>query len=64
MTDLSPQAYAFLADVVYRRSHVRLGADRQAFVTGRLANRLRELGCSGFDDYCRLLNAAGGDHEA
>ena len=64
MTDLSPQAYAFLADVVYRRSHIRLGADRQAFVTGRLANRLRELGCSGFYDYCRLLNAAGGDHEA
>lgn len=64
MTDLSPQAYAFLADVVYRRSRIRLGADRQAFVTGRLANRLRELGCTGFDDYCRLLIAAGGDREA
>ncbi len=56
MTELSPQAYAFLADVVYRRSHIRLGPDRQAFVAGRLANRLRQLGCTSFDDYCRLLD--------
>jgi chemotaxis protein methyltransferase CheR len=64
MTDLSPQAYAFLADVVYRRSRIRLGSDRQAFIAGRLSNRLRELGCRGYDDYCRLLNASSDDNEA
>jgi chemotaxis protein methyltransferase CheR len=58
MTELSPQAYAFLSDVVYRRSRIRLGPDRQAFVAGRLANRLRQLGCTSFDDYCRLLDAS------
>ncbi|MFM8634588.1 MAG: CheR family methyltransferase [Planctomycetia bacterium] len=61
---LSPQAYAFLADVVYRRSRIRLGPDRQAFVASRLANRLRELGCATYDDYCRLLGARNGDEEA
>lgn len=64
MSDLSPQAYAFLADVVYRRSRIRLGPDRQAFVAGRLANRLSELGCASFDDYCRLLDSPAGAEEA
>lgn len=64
MSDLSPQAYAFLADVVYRRSRIRLGPDRQAFVAGRLANRLSELGCASYDDYCRLLDAPAGADEA
>lgn len=64
MTDLSPQAYTFLADVIYRRSRIRLGPDRQAFVAGRLANRLRQLGCRNFDDYCRLLDASSDDTEA
>lgn len=64
MTDLSPHAYAFLADVVYRRSRIRLGPDRQAFVAGRLVNRLRDLGCASFDDYCQLLDASRGDDEA
>lgn len=64
MPELSPQAYAFLADVVYRRSRIRLGPDRQAFVAGRLSNRLSELGCTSFDDYCRLLDAPAGADEA
>jgi chemotaxis protein methyltransferase CheR len=64
MSDLSPQAYTFLADIVYRRSRIRLGPDRQAFVAGRLANRLSELGCTSFDDYCRLLDAPAGADEA
>lgn len=64
MSELSPQAYAFLADVVYRRSRIRLGPDRQAFVAGRLANRLSELGCVSFDHYCRLLDTPAGADEA
>lgn len=64
MIDLSPQAYAFLADVVYRSSRIRLGPDRHAFVVGRLANRLLELRCPTFDDYCRLLDSPGGADES
>jgi chemotaxis protein methyltransferase CheR len=61
---LSPRAYAFLAELVYDRSRIRLGPDRQAFVAGRLTNRLRELGCRSFEEYCGLLSAARSDEEA
>jgi chemotaxis protein methyltransferase CheR len=55
--ELSERAYAFLADLVYRQSRIRLGPDKRAFVAGRLAGRLRAIGCGSYDDYCRLLNA-------
>ena len=61
---LSERAYAFLADLVYRRSRICLGSDRQAFVAGRLAGRLRELGCGSYEDYCGLLRTQRGDDEA
>lgn len=57
------RAYAFLADLVYRRSRIRLGADKLGFVAGRLAGRLRTLGLTTYEDYCRLL-AAGNTEEA
>ncbi len=58
---LSERAYAFLTDLVYRRSRIRLGPDKRAFVAGRLAGRLRAIGCGSYDDYCRLLDAPAGD---
>jgi len=58
------RSYAFLAELVYRRSHIRLGPDKRAFVAGRLAGRLRSLGLRSYDDYCRQLEAAGGEAEA
>ena len=61
---LSERAYAFLADLVYRRSHIRLGTDKQAFVAGRLASRLRQIGCPTYEDYCSLLESASADEEA
>jgi len=57
------RSYEFLADLVYRRSHIRLGPDKRAFVAGRLASRLRSLGLTNFGDYCRLL-ATGNVDEA
>ena len=57
------RAYAFLANLVYRRSRIRLGPDKRAFVAGRLAGRLRSLGLTSYDDYCRLLSP-GNDEEA
>ncbi len=57
------RSYAFLADLVYRRSHIRLGPDKRAFVAGRLSGRLRSLGLTSYADYCRLL-ATGNVDEA
>lgn len=68
MTDfelpISQRAYAFLAELVYDRSRIRLGPDRQAFVAGRLTGRVRELGCRSFEEYCSRLTASASDEEA
>ncbi len=58
------RSYAFLADMIYRRSRIRLGPDKKALVAGRLGGRLRSLGLAGYDDYCRLLAGSGGEAEA
>jgi len=60
---LSQQSYAYLADLVHRRSRIRLGADRQALVAGRLGQRLRTLGLASYEDYCRLLESPEGRDE-
>jgi chemotaxis protein methyltransferase CheR len=60
---LSQQAFAFLAELVYDRSRIRLGPDKQALVAGRLGPRLQKLGCGSFDDYVRLLASAEGEEE-
>jgi chemotaxis protein methyltransferase CheR len=60
---LSPAAYGFLAELVYQRSRIRLGPDKQALVAGRLGRRIQTLGCANFEDYCRLLKSPGGEEE-
>ena len=60
---LSPAAYGFLAELVYRRSRIRLGPDKQALVAGRLGRRIQALGCPSFEDYCRLLRSPRGEDE-
>ena len=61
---LSERAYRFLADLVYSHSRIRLGPDKQAFVAGRLAARLRAIGCPSYEDYCNLLGSADAGEEA
>ena len=61
---LTDRAYAFLTDLIYRRSRIRLGPDKRALVAGRLAGRLRDLGCDSFDDYCGLLGSPNEADEA
>jgi len=60
---LTPQSYTFLANLVYERSRIRLGPDRQPLVTGRLAQRLRSLGIGSFEEYCGLLESPSGIEE-
>lgn len=60
---ISTEAYRFIADMVYEHSRIRLGADKQALVTGRLAKRLRALKLDSFEDYCKFLQSAAGEEE-
>ena len=60
---LSPQAYRFIAGLVYEHSRIRLGSDKQALVSGRLGKRVRQLGLGSFEEYCDLLHSAAGGEE-
>jgi len=60
---LTPEAYSFLAELIYERSRIRLGADKHALMAGRLGQRLRTLGIADYDEYCRLLQSPEGEGE-
>ena len=60
---ISPEAYGFLAEVVYEHSRIRLGTDKQALVTGRLGKRLHQLGIASFEAYCEFLQTEAGSQE-
>lgn len=60
---ISPKAYRFIADKVYEHSRIRLGDDKQALVSGRLAKRLRQLNLDSFESYCEVLASAQGHEE-
>jgi chemotaxis protein methyltransferase CheR len=57
---LSPEAYQFLTELVYERSRIRLGPDKQAMVVFRLTKRLRQLNLESFEEYCDLLQTGDG----
>jgi len=59
---ISPRDFDFLSRLVYDRSRICLGPEKQPLVAGRLARHIRSLGCTGFADYCgRLATPAGAD---
>lgn len=60
---LSANEYRLIADKVYAYSRIRLGDDKQALVTGRLAKRLRQLNLESFEEYCRILDSERGQQE-
>ena len=60
---ISTEAYQFIADKVYQHSRIRLGNDKQALVSGRLAKRLRQLNLDSFESYCEVLASAKGQEE-
>jgi chemotaxis protein methyltransferase CheR len=61
--DLSAATFRFLANIVYARSRIRLGADKKSLVAGRLARHLEARGCTSFADYCHLLQRPGAEDE-
>ncbi len=60
---ISPEAYRHIADKVYQHSRIRLGEDKQALVSGRLAKRLRQLNIDSFEAYCEFLESSKGAEE-
>jgi chemotaxis protein methyltransferase CheR len=60
---LSAAEYRLIAGKVYAHSRIRLGDDKQALVTGRLAKRLRQLNLESFAEYCALLESDHGGKE-
>lgn len=62
-TSISKQAYAYLAELIYRYSRIHLGEHKQQLLTSRLRKRRVELRLKDFDAYCELLKARTNDEE-
>jgi chemotaxis protein methyltransferase CheR len=60
---IATEDYDFIRKLVYDRSRINLGPDKQELVRGRLQKRLHVLGVESFGTYCRLLRGSGGDEE-
>lgn len=60
---ISKQAYAYLAELIYRYSRIHLGEHKQQLLTSRLRKRRVELRLKDFDAYCELLRARKNDDE-
>ena len=60
---ISKEAYAFLAELIYRYSRIHLGVHKQQLLTSRLRKRRVELRLKDFDAYCELLRARKNDDE-
>jgi len=60
---IGKKEYEFICRLVYEKSRIHLGPDKQALVTSRLAKRLRHLQLDGYEDYCELLQSPAGDEE-
>ena len=60
---ISKQAYAYLAELIYRYSRIHLGEHKQQLLTSRLRKRRVELRLKDFDAYCELLRTRKNDDE-
>jgi chemotaxis protein methyltransferase CheR len=56
---ISPDSFAFVADLVRRRSAIQLAAGKEYLVESRLLALARELGVADVDAYVRAVRAAG-----
>lgn len=64
MTDtILSQNYEFIRQLVYEHSRINLGPDKEELVRSRVQKRLRALGLSDFESYCRLLSSPAGEGE-
>lgn len=61
--DLTPAGFELLSDFFFQQSGIRLSADKQVLVKGRLGRRAQIMGCS-LDEYARAVTAAPDSEEA
>jgi chemotaxis protein methyltransferase CheR len=60
---IATEDYDFIRKLVYEQSRINLGPDKMELVRSRVQKRLRALGLSDFESYCRLLDSPGGEEE-
>ena len=60
---LSAAQFATIAALLHGEAGITLGPNKRDLVHGRLARRLRALGCPDFARYIRLVNEPGGEDE-
>jgi chemotaxis protein methyltransferase CheR len=63
LSDVGPENYDFIRQIIYDHSRIHLGPDKKALVSSRLAKRLRALRLPSYDAYCRLLRSPKGREE-
>jgi chemotaxis protein methyltransferase CheR len=62
-TTIATEDYEFIRKLVYDQSRINLGSDKMELVRSRVQKRLRALGLSDFESYCRLLASPDGQEE-
>lgn len=60
---MSPKEYAFIRNLVYDRSRINLGHDKQVLVSSRLGKRMKATQTSSISEYCKFLKAPGNNDE-
>lgn len=59
VTDQELQRYA---DLIYRRTGIKISPQKKTLLSNRLGRRLRETGIAGFDEYYRYLTGLPNNH--
>lgn len=54
---LPPRVFTRICDLIKARAGIELGDGKQALVSSRLGKKLRESGCSGYDEYLNQVEA-------
>jgi chemotaxis protein methyltransferase CheR len=60
---LRSEDFEYLTSLIYQRSGIVLGSQKENMLYSRLARRLRELRLRSFGDYCRLIRSDRGADE-
>ena len=60
---IASEEYEFIRKLVYEHSRINLGRDKMELVRSRVQKRLRALGLTDFETYCRLLDSPAGEEE-
>jgi len=62
LTEVTDGQLALYADLIYRRTGIRVAPQKKTLLSNRLRRRLRETGIAGFEEYYQYLRALPPDH--